>query len=163
MEISNAPRSSSYITWWTLSNPHHTLSKYIRGKRWKIIICSPQSICTLHLQQESDTHITVSCCFCAQLCQALWLEDRGAEEVIWSEHIAVLPRLPRLYRETHRFSKLLNSTVTKVNLWLHHADRVPSLTGMTIMPSSWQFLFYSTLAKWNLICLGCFHGWAPCQ
>lgn len=59
VEISNAPSSSSYITWWKLSNPHHTLSKCIRGKGWKLIMCSPRS--TLHLQQEGFTHITVSC------------------------------------------------------------------------------------------------------
>lgn len=72
------------------------------------------------------------------------------------------PQLPRLHCEEHRLSKFPSSRVIKVNLWPHHADQVPSLTVMQLLPTSWQFLFYITLAKCNLLCLGYFHSWAPC-
>lgn len=105
----------------------------------------------------------------ASLCSVLpgfmpWRQRCWGSDLVRTHCCA--PQLPCLHCEAHRLSKFPNSTLIKVNLWPHHADRILMLNNChahrQLLPSSWQFLFYSTLAKFNLLCLGYFHGRAPC-
>lgn len=149
MEIINAPRSSSYTTWWKLSNPQHTLSKCLRGKGWKLIMCSPQR--TLHLQHEGDTHITVSCFSVLSSARFYALKTDILRKLFGQNTLLCSPAPSPAPWGTQSLSKFPNSTVTQANLWPHQHS---ASQAQQLLSSSWQFLFCSTLAKRNLLMLG---------